>query len=220
VFTAVAFVPVAPVLVLGPPGAVEPVDAAVARALAPIAAAGLPVHLLVAAPEPGAAEFTFAGLGAVPDDLAGPAVGPDTADLPWRVGVAEALIGRHGLRSGQVQQLRPGAALDEPEQPACLVVAADGSAKRSDSAPGSFDPRAEAFDAAVLAAVGEADPVRLADLDAGLGTQLLADGVHVWRAVGTALRGRGWRVAVAAELNAPFGVGYLTGAWVREGSRR
>ena len=211
--------PVAPVLVLGPPGAVEPVDAAVARALAPIAAAGLPVHLLVAAPEPGAAEFTFAGLGAVPDDLAGSAVGPDTADLPWRVGVAEALIGRHGLRSGHVQELRPGAPLGEPKESACLVVAADGSAKRSDSAPGSLDPRAEAFDAGVLAALGQADPVGLASLDAELGTQLLADGVHVWRSLGVALRDRSWHSAVAAELNAPFGVGYLTGAWVVQGSR-
>ncbi len=207
-------------LVFGPPDAVEPVHAAVARALAPIAAAAAPVHLLLAAPEPESAGFTLAGLGAVPaGGGAASAVGLDVSDTPWRVGVAESLIRRHGLRADHVQELRADSPLAEPTESACLVIAADGSAKRSDAAPGSLDPRAETFDAAVLAAVGEADPVGLAALDTELGTQLLADGVHVWRAVGAALRDRPWRPAVAAELNAPFGVGYLTGAWVSQESR-
>ena len=202
-FTAVAFVPVAPVLILGPAVAVKPTLAAVDRALAPLATLGLPVHLLVAAPPPAQAGFTLAALGA-----------PQSDDRPWRVSVAETLLQRHGLTAGCAREVGPGAALVEPAEAACLVVAGDGSAKRSESAPGALDPRAEGFDATVLTAINQADPMILAGLDAGLGEALLVDAVHVWRSAGAALGDRRWRAAARGELNAPFGVAYLTGAWI------
>jgi hypothetical protein len=88
----------------------------------------------------------------------------------------------------------------------------DGSARRSEKAPGHLDPAAAGFDAAVSAALAAGDAAALAALDPAEGARLLAAGVPVWRAVGAALAGR----PVVARLrydDAPFGVGYLVAEW-------
>lgn len=94
-----------------------------------------------------------------------------------------------------------------------LLVMGDGSARRSERAPGYVDPRAEPYDAAVAAALATGDAAALRDLDPVLGAELLAAGVPAWRAAG--------RVAadlpVTAELlhdAAPYGVGYLAATWL------
>jgi hypothetical protein len=104
------------------------------------------------------------------------------------------------------------AALADVPGPVGLLAVGDGSARRSEKAPGALDPAAGPFDAAVAAALAAGDPAALATLDPVAGERLLAAGVPVWRAVGAALRDR----EVQADLHydqAPFGVGYLVATW-------
>lgn len=92
-----------------------------------------------------------------------------------------------------------------------LVVMGDGSARRSLTAPGYHDPRAEPFDASVEAALRDGDVEALAALDVELGGELLASGVPAWRAAAGVLSG-----TYDAELlyaDAPYGVGYFVAAW-------
>jgi len=106
----------------------------------------------------------------------------------------------------------PAAALRRDGRVGLLVVA-DGSARRSEQAPGYVDARAEPFDAAVAAALAAGDAATLRDLDPVLGADLLAAGVPAWRVAGTAADGGRW----AADLlhdSAPYGVGYLVATWV------
>jgi hypothetical protein len=96
-----------------------------------------------------------------------------------------------------------------------LVVMGDGSARRSHTAPGYLDPRAEPFDATVEAALRDGDVDALANLDEHLGTELLASGVPAWRAAAGVLAGD-----YTAELlyaDAPYGVGYFVAAWTARG---
>ena len=65
-----------------------------------------------------------------------------------------------------------------------LLVMADGSAKRSTSAPGFLDDRAEAFDASIAAALADGDAEALASLDLELGAELWAAGTPALRTLG------------------------------------
>ena len=89
-----------------------------------------------------------------------------------------------------------------------LLVVGDGSARRTPKAPGWFDDRAEAFDAATERAVGSGDLAALLDVDPALATDLQAAGRPAWQVLaGAAGEGR-----VASDLHyadAPLGVGYL-----------
>ncbi len=100
------------------------------------------------------------------------------------------------------------------ELPASIGVLAmgDGSARRSEKAPGHLDPAAAPFDAAIAAALAAGDTTVLATLDPAEGERLLAGGVPVWRAVGAALQGRPVVARVRYD-DAPFGVGYLVAEW-------
>lgn len=95
-----------------------------------------------------------------------------------------------------------------------LLVMGDGSARRTEKAPGYVDPRAAGFDAAVATALAGADTVALAALDPALGVDLLAAGTTPWRLLGQAAAGASWAAALLADV-APYGVGYLVATWVR-----
>lgn len=97
-----------------------------------------------------------------------------------------------------------------------LVVMGDGSARRSTTAPGYLDPRAEPFDATVAAALRDGDGEALADLDEALGAELLAAGVPAWRAAGALLAGGRYH-AELLYADAPYGVGYFAAAWTAHG---
>lgn len=93
-----------------------------------------------------------------------------------------------------------------------LLVMGDGSARRSPRAPGHFDERAAAFDAAAARALGRADVGALAALDAGLAGELLAGGRSCWQLLAGAAEG----AALGARLlfdEAPYGVGYVVASW-------
>jgi hypothetical protein len=105
-----------------------------------------------------------------------------------------------------------GTALADVPGAVGVLAMGDGSARRSEKAPGHLDPAAGPFDAAVAGALATGDTGALAALDPAAGDRLLAAGVPVWRAVGAALAGQ----PVEAELlhdEAPFGVGYLVATW-------
>jgi hypothetical protein len=119
--------------------------------------------------------------------------------------------GYAGLRLG-VGTEDLGTALSDVPGPVGVLAMGDGSARRSEKAPGHLDPAAGPFDAVVARALATGDTATLAALDPAAGDRLLAAGVPVWRAVGAALDG----LPVEAELlhdAAPFGVGYLVATW-------
>ncbi|WP_338072837.1 hypothetical protein [Aeromicrobium phoceense] len=94
-----------------------------------------------------------------------------------------------------------------------LLVMANGSAKRSEKAPGHFDERALDFDDTVDLALRSGDGARLAALDATLGADLWASGIKTLTALGEGLDGR-WQVSVP-YADAPHGVLWWVAAWLR-----
>lgn len=190
-FDAVVFVPSAPFLLLGS----GPADlrATIGEALEALTG---DVVVLGDAPCPGwwegSVDLTPYGVPGTP--------APDP--LPLSLAVGRTLLGDRPHRLWGA----PG----QPPEGDSLLVVADGSAKRTDKAPGGFDPRAEDYDAAVGAALRAGDPRMLEDLDPELGAELWAAGVAAWRAVGE-LRRR--RVARVLYDDAPYGVGYFVATW-------
>ncbi|GLL06562.1 class III extradiol dioxygenase subunit B-like domain-containing protein [Dactylosporangium matsuzakiense] len=92
-----------------------------------------------------------------------------------------------------------------------LLVVGDGSACRTEKAPGFFDERAEPFDAAVSAALAAADADALAALDPGLAAELLAAGRAPWQVLAGAAD-RPMRGEVLYD-SAPYGVAYFVATW-------
>jgi hypothetical protein len=105
-----------------------------------------------------------------------------------------------------------GRGLADIAERVALLVMGDGSACRTVKAPGYLDERAEPYDAAVAAALAEADTAALAALDPGLSAGLKASGRAPWQVLAGAAEG----TAVRGELlydQAPYGVGYFVAVW-------
>lgn len=99
-----------------------------------------------------------------------------------------------------------------------LLVVADGTAMRSDGAPGHIDDRATAYDKAIAHALASGDPDALASLDLPLGERLWAGGAPALRSVGhsLAVAGKTVRDARLHYDDAPYGVGYFVAEWSLE----
>ncbi|HEX6074870.1 MAG TPA: class III extradiol dioxygenase subunit B-like domain-containing protein [Micromonosporaceae bacterium] len=93
-----------------------------------------------------------------------------------------------------------------------LLVMRDGSARRSDRAPGAFHPDAEAFDRSVAAALGGADTDALRDLAPGAADTLMVAGRAPWQVLAGAAEGRAWRPELHYH-DAPYGVAYFVASW-------
>ena len=122
------------------------------------------------------------------------------------IGVA----GSHqGLRIARHLAAEAGVELDlAPEHPAGLLVVGNGSARRTEKAPGHLDDRAAAWDEALGAALRAGD---LAGLDLALADELWAD----LDGLGT-LRDLGVVAGCAAQVDYaddPFGVMYWVMRW-------
>ncbi len=92
-----------------------------------------------------------------------------------------------------------------------LLVVADGSARRTEKAPGHLDPRAAAVDDAIVAAVrscAEAGLQRLLDLDPDLCAELLVAGRAPLQVLAAAVAGVPLEVR-SLEVSDPFGVLYV-----------
>jgi hypothetical protein len=92
-----------------------------------------------------------------------------------------------------------------------LLVVGDGSACRTEKAPGYLDARAESYDLALAAALAGADAGALASLDPALADDLWVAGRPAWQVLaGAAGEGRGGRLLYH---EAPYGVGYFVALW-------
>jgi hypothetical protein len=108
-----------------------------------------------------------------------------------------------------------GAGLAERANRVGLVVVGDGSATRTPKAPGSFDERAEAFDAAVDEALADPSGTGLAGLDPTLAAELMADGRAAWQVaagLAAASTSRMWDARLLRS-EAPYGVHYAVATW-------
>jgi hypothetical protein len=167
---------------------------------------------------------------AAPDDAAPDGAGARPA-LPPASGIGAYLLdqaGYHGERLiWSVSEDEPvagcrklGADLAGRDTRTGLLVIGDGSARRGPRAPGHFDERAAAFDAAAQEAVRAGDPRALLDLDPGLARDLMATGRAAWQVLAGALEGCtsiSVEVPYAAD---PFGVAYLVATLRPSGAGR
>jgi len=114
--------------------------------------------------------------------------------------IAESLLRQSGFLGSLV------------EHPADLVVvSADGSATRTEKAPGFFDERAADFDKAIQAALAAGDAAALAALDEDLAEELWCRGVPAFRAMAALMPSPAEAVVTYAE--APYGVAYWVATW-------
>jgi hypothetical protein len=93
-----------------------------------------------------------------------------------------------------------------------LLVVANGSAKRTEKAPGHFDARAAAFDESLGRGLREGDSAALAGIDESLAQQLWAD-VDALRSLGSQVDLAGADIQVDYDA-APYGVQYWVVRWL------
>jgi hypothetical protein len=168
---------------------------------------------------------SLAGFGV---DLVVP-LGPDLPDgpagLPLAITIGAWLLRQTGW-AGESRALAvpvtesptaaaaTGADLVDLSERVAILCMGDGSARRSEKAPGWFDARAEAYDAAVEAALASADRDALLALEADLAAELLAAGRASWQVLAGASADGDW-TARLRYADAPFGVGYFVAQWTR-----
>ncbi|MDO9380396.1 MAG: hypothetical protein Q7T56_16240 [Nocardioidaceae bacterium] len=147
--------------------------------------------------------------------------GPTGSILGLGHTVGSRLLDRAGWDAERrVYRTVTGDPVDLPPGRVALLVAADGSARRSESAPGPYDPRAVRFDAAVARALAGGDVEALGDLDLVLADELWARGAPALRSLARTLRTQqGAAVEARVDLDAaPYGVGYLCASWTVRGA--
>ncbi|TDC87130.1 hypothetical protein [Actinomadura sp. 7K507] len=157
----------------------------------------------------------------------------DTAEaLPLSLTIGRWLLERQSAGSGARYEavafgappeecLSLGRRLAESADRVALLVMGDGSACRSEKAPGYLDERAGPYDATAARALRSADAAALAALDPVLSLEVQAAGRAAWQVLaGAAGAGAGAGDGLTAGLladEAPYGVGYLVAAWSRTG---
>ncbi len=139
--------------------------------------------------------------------------GGDSDELPLGLTIGAWLLDRNGWTGSRAYATGE----IDPRGRTVLLVMADGTAKRSSTAPGYFDERAEAFDKVVSDALAVGDAHTLANLDEALASELWAGGAKPLRLLGSTLkRAHDEGASVAAHMRyneAPFGVGYWVANW-------
>lgn len=159
--------------------------------------------------------------------LPGPRERDDGPRLPLSIAVGAWLLEQAGwqgeVHAQEVAVSAPaevcrqlGVALAQQADRIALLVMGDGSARRSVNAPGGLDPRAEAFDVAVVEALRAGDPAALLALDGALAAELQVAGRAPWQV----LAGAAGEAALDADVlfdGAPYGVGYMVAVWERHG---
>lgn len=191
----VAFVPGAPLLLPALGGGPEDLRSACQRAISLLS--GDIVVVGTATPT----GWRTGTVDATPYGVRGPAA---DEPLPLPLAVGSALLGQRPHRLLAVD----GSPTDLPAGVDLLVVG-DGTAKRTEKAPGHLDTRAEAYDDAVVAGLRAG---RLPELDVDLGRELLVGGLDAWRTVAASLHGSFTGEVLYA--GAPYGVGYVVATWI------
>ena len=93
-----------------------------------------------------------------------------------------------------------------------LIIVGDGSAARTEKAPGYLHPDAEAFDAEVERALRTGDGSALASLDAGRSAEVMASGWPAWQLAAACVE-QSQVTSSSLSVYAPFGVGYFVALW-------
>ncbi|MCF3132926.1 class III extradiol dioxygenase subunit B-like domain-containing protein [Streptomyces olivochromogenes] len=176
-------------------------------------------------PHPQGSRGSFRGFGVDLSVRLGPGGGaPSERELPPSLAVAGWLLEQTGWADAPIEGLGVGEPL-APERcleagreigaragRVALLVMGDASACRTLKAPGYLDERAAPFDAEVARALGSADVVALAALDAELAYELKASGRAPWQVLAGAAEGANLTGTLLYE-DAPYGVGYVVAAW-------
>jgi hypothetical protein len=155
----------------------------------------------------------------------------DEADSPVSLAVGRSLLA--GARTGSYELVIPAdlppadcaaagedllarAGVPPDAVRIAVLVIGDGSARRAVNAPGYLDERAPPFDAAVDAALRNADLAALAGLDPQLAEELMVAGRAAWQvaagAAGAARQTGGW-LPTMLYADDPFGVYYPVAVW-------
>ncbi|SEE13353.1 hypothetical protein SAMN05428954_1858 [Streptomyces sp. 2112.3] len=175
-------------------------------------------------PYPQGASGSFRGFGVDLEVRLGAAETVPERELPPSLAVGAWLLSRTDRAEAAVEGL--GVATSLPRDRAlsagreiaasaprvALLVMGDGSACRTVKAPGYFDERAEAFDAAAARALGTADTEALAALDEEPAAALQASGRACWQVLAGAAEDAGLSGRLLGD-QAPYGVGYFVASW-------
>ena len=148
--------------------------------------------------------------------LGSDAPGPVELPLPLTVGawlLRDALGPDNGATGWSIAPGDPPARVVPPDVECSVLVMADGSARRSTTAPGYLDERAPGYDAHVADALRRGEPGML-HVDFELATQLLVGGARTWEQAALELEGADWDAELLYDA-APYGVGYFVAAWTR-----
>ena len=235
VITAAAFVPSAPILIPEvASGAADELTDLRAIAIAAIArAAESADHVVIVAAGSRTRHFdkgigTFAGFGVpltVTIDSSSPVAAGKQVD---EIGVAASIgvwlldqTGWSGPRSvveiardeSQNQLVELSMELANSPGSIAFVVVADGSAARTEKAPGYLHPDATAFDALLEDALASGNVQSLASLDRTQAANVVAAGWPAWQVAALAMQGHDIE-ARCDYADAPYGVGYFVASWV------
>jgi hypothetical protein len=197
----------------------DPLRAACARAVAGLAGADL---VVVVGSGPVTRDFGPRAAGTLRPYGADVTVGEGEPVLPLSLTIGRWLLGDR--RAARHQAVAAGASPEScrvlGERLAALadrvglLVMGDGSACRTERAPGHLDVRAAGFDAEAARALAEADSAALAGLDPDLAAELHAAGRAPWQVLAGAAGDDRFTGALLAD-EAPYGVGYLVASWSR-----
>lgn len=163
----------------------------------------LPLALAVGASLLEGREHTLVGIA--------PRSGVTTGTAPTAV-TGVATVERGPRSEPQLAAAEIGDAAGDLVLTGSVLVVADGTATRTEKAPGHFDARAEPFDVQVEKALAAGDPEALLALDPALAAELWVGGLATWQAAARALQGHRWRGEVLWS-GAPFGVYYAVATW-------
>lgn len=226
--TGVAFCPQSPALVPGVGRGLDadlgPVRAACRTAIRRVAAPG--TRIVVVGSGANNASFgatsrgTFAGFGVdLVVVLGSDDDGPVDLPAPLAVGawlVRDALGPGSGATAYTVDGTGTGLPGLDAAEPVSLIVVGDGSACRTEKAPGYLRPGAVEFDQRIATALASGSGGRLLravvprpGTDAA---DLMIAGEPAWAALAPVLGSQPWDAELLYD-GAPFGVGYFVAAW-------
>lgn len=211
-----------PELASGAAGELDELRAACAEAVASLVAAR-PDLLVVVGSAATAGHFDGAAAGSLAAYGVDVSVGDGDPVLPLSLTVGRWLLDRAGAGvertfAAVAADAAPGdcAALGRRLAGAAdrvaLLVMGDGSARRTEKAPGHLDPRAHAFDAEVARALATGDSAALLALDPRLSSDLLVAGRGPWQVLAGAADGVHWSATLTYDA-APYGVAYFVAVW-------
>ncbi len=154
-------------------------------------------------------------------------IGTATQELPQALTVGASVVSAAGW-SGKVKALlvdkvttseQRRVLADElvkstEDQQALIVVVGDGSATRTEKAPGYIQPDAVAFDESLIATIEGADPQALLNIDQITANRLWCRGLPAWQVIANACVNitPGFQGTLVLQ-SSPFGVNYFVASW-------